>query len=177
MSFKFGKLEVRLTGSWSGVQWDEDPAFKEGIGRLRDTAALDLVAVRARDTAVYVEVKDYRGHAVDHESELSNDSLSHWVARKVRDTLAGLLGRLARSKPQPTWKDFALAPGIANNIVVIFWVECSPGWARKKESKVLLSVLTNRLQKDLKWLTPKVHVVAQASDNPLQGEGITFIAN
>lgn len=177
MIFKFGALEIRLNNEWVGSQWDDEDAFKEGIGRLKDTAALDLVAVRARDTAVYIEVKDYRGHAVEHETELADATLSHWVARKVRDTLAGLVGALALTKPRTNWKDLALAPGIANNIVVIFWVECSPGWARKDASKALLSVLTNKLQRDLRWLTHKVFVVADANENPLHGEGVLFVAN
>lgn len=177
MSFTFGKLEIQLRGGWSGVQWDEEPVFKEGIARLGETAALDLVAIRARDTVAYIEVKDYRGHAVEHEVDLTDHSLSEWVARKVRDTLAGLLGALARTKPQTAWKELALAPGVANNVVVLFWVECSPGWARKPESKALLSVLTGRLQQDLKWLTHKVHIIADADDNPLQAEGIVFLAH
>lgn len=172
MRFAFGTLEVGLSDDWAGVDWDASPAYDEGIKKLQGTAALDLVAVRAHDTVVYMEVKDYRGHAIEHAAELTDGSLAHWVARKVRDTLAGLLAAHARTKPRHEWKSFATAPSVAANVVVLFWVECSPGWARKPESKALLSTLTSRLQRELSWFTRKVHVVADSGSNPLHEAGI-----
>lgn len=86
MIIRCGNLHVELDGEWEAVPWDAEDAFLDHIQRLNGTAAVDVVARRARDTAVYLEAKDYRGHAREHEIDLRDGELSAWVARKVRDS-------------------------------------------------------------------------------------------
>ncbi len=168
------RLHVHLAAGWDAVAWDADSAYLDHIQKLSETAAVDVVARRGTDTALYLEAKDYRGHAGEHEVDLRKGELSKWVAAKVRDTLAGVQAAHARTKPQTMWRALATGPGEANNVVVIFWVECSPGWANKKESKALLSLLTAQVKKDLAWLTKKVFVIADGAAHVDLVPGVAF---
>ncbi len=80
-----GSLAFRFSDGWHAAKYDELSFYVRHFQIIcPDTKAVDIVAIR-RKTLWLIEVKDYRHHR--REKAISVDEE---MARKVRDTLAGL---------------------------------------------------------------------------------------
>lgn len=173
-----GKLRLTFDPSWQAIAWDDHPEYREKVlGALQRTAAVDVVARTGSHMTLYVEAKDFRGHALEHIDDFKEGETSGWVARKVRDTLAGVLGTYTRTKTKgELWRDLALAPAETSNCVVLFWAEVSPGWLAKPLNKALLNEVRDQLERQVKWLTQKVIIVNSAEHEGTPVAGVQLSA-
>lgn len=86
-----------LPAGWTVLKYDDCTYYREHFNGLASSKALDLLALAPQQSELWmVEIKDYRGHRRANPENLFTD-----VARKVRDTLAGLAAaRVAANDPQ-----------------------------------------------------------------------------
>lgn len=94
-SLTVGLLQFDFPLGWRAEKYDETTHYIRHVQNLADSKAVDIVALSpAPNVSIWlIEVKDYRAHPRAKDLEFFEE-----IARKVRDTLAGLL--LARQRPQ-----------------------------------------------------------------------------
>jgi len=151
---KEGYLEFKFQPSWRVWKWDGHPSYRNGIQKLQTSEAVDFVGLRGSDLVCFIEVKDYRGH-----SRKKNDDLVTWVARKVRDTVAGIVGAHYMRSDGSDWKLHLDAWSENRRLQVLLWLEGD------HLTKAELAVLTDGLKRRLRWLTSHV-LVANLADPP-----------
>ncbi|QEH32540.1 hypothetical protein OJF2_10170 [Aquisphaera giovannonii] len=167
-------LRFEFSDDWLAVKYDDHPDYRERIGGLRETKAIDLVATfrRNRHTLHFIEVKDFRGHRIENRERIRDGELAVEVAQKVRDTIAGIIAAHHRGKAE-TWGPHAQCLVTPDRPVkVVLWLEedlphIPPGRPQNRAS-----VLTDALKRELRWLTTKVLVLNIASGS-LDGLGVT----
>jgi hypothetical protein len=168
-TFVEGRLEFTFPSPpWNARKWDAEPAYRHGVGRLRDSKAADFVAEQASCLLV-MEVKDFRHHRIENKLRLKDNELAIEVAQKVRDTIAGLVGAQHRSQDGDSWISFvAAATDPKRPIHAVLWLEQD---APPKSSAGARAQAHNALQQELKrqlrWLTTRVLVAS--IDRPLSG--------
>lgn len=152
--------------TWHVVKYDDDPVYLEGLQRLKgtidgkqhDTVAIDILALRG-DLFAIVEVKDFRGHASKTRGRLISGELAKEVAFKVRDSLAGIVGAHRWASNTAKWGPFA--KGLISRgkqLKVLLWLEQDvPRNSFRVQQK--LSIFTQKLKRECRWLTTKVLVV------------------
>ncbi len=154
------KLRFQFDDTWSVVEkYDDHPDYRNAMQKLQGTSALDFVAVRGDDGPVFlIEVKDYRSLPLDEQENRLDGDLAAQGGRKVRDTIAGILGPHHRGQVD-SWGPVVrrmVAPD--RPIQVLLWVEDSFPSGPEGRSGNRLSVLAGRLRGQLEWLTPNVFV-------------------
>lgn len=172
MDFDEGSLRFSFDSSWQVVKYDDTPLYRDGVGVIPFTKAVDFIGLR-KGTLFLVEVKDFREHRIENERRLTEGELAVEIAQKIRDSIAGLVGA-HRTAANPE----AVAPFVRvfvkadSEIKVVIWLEHDlPEYPSKRE-KVKMSVEGNAFKKKLRWLTPKVFV-ANVNHNVLQEAGMT----
>lgn len=144
------------------IKWDDSPAYRAGVERLRKTLAVDVVADVNGVGAVYLEVKDFRAARAENEKRKSED-LAVEVAEKVRDTLAGMTWACRRGLGEPAHERVvgAMTSGVP---LVVLWLE-------EDERDIGGAVaLAGQIKAHLKpWLKANVQVASRAlcKDKPL----------
>jgi hypothetical protein len=164
-------LQFDLGSEWTAVtKWDKDAAFLQGIRKLAGTKAVDILASRKTDV-LFVEIKDYRGsHAL--KKVLKNDELMRAVAKKVRDTIAGVVGAVYTRTNGPQCQLFVKNWATKTRVVVVLWLEddllsASSSGTKEELRTAEMGLLTDQLKSELRWLTSSV-IVAN-SKSPLSG--------
>jgi hypothetical protein len=107
-----------LPTGWTWLKYDECTYYRSHFNDLASSKAVDLLALAPQRGELWmVEVKDYRRHRRTKPENLFTE-----VARKVRDTLAGLAaGRLVAN--DPTSRQFALDAMRTGRLRVAFLLE------------------------------------------------------
>ena len=107
-----------LPTGWTWLKYDECTYYRNCFNDLASSKAVDLLALAPQRAELWmVEVKDYRSHRRTKPGNLFKE-----IARKVRDTLAGLAaGRSVAS--DPTSRTFAADAMRANRLRVAFLLE------------------------------------------------------
>lgn len=86
ISFKFSSPQ------WAVAKYDEHLAHKKVSNALQPTKAVDFLGIHDNRQLFLVEVKNYRGHTHDAETQevfqAKGDELMRRIAVKVRDTIA-----------------------------------------------------------------------------------------
>lgn len=153
--------------NWTVIKYDDDPAYRERIGKLSKTKSLDFIGLYDNDLYL-IEVKDYRNHRIPNQPRLIKGELAIILGQKVRDTIAGIIGAYRTSNPQK-WDGFAHNLIDRNRVIrVVLWLEYDMPPHPEGRRKVRASVENKVFKKQLKWLTGQVIVVNQ-SDNILPG--------
>lgn len=160
---------IRFTfdDSWSVAKWDESRGFQEGLyklngsldGRDEGSKAMDVIGLRG-DVPYLFEVKDFRGFAIENKHrQLSELPLE--IGLKARDTIAGLVGLISLDKGHglpEAWLRAAQRPAQAVHVFALFAEDVArPGEPNKKRHR-REGVRTDRLERCLAWLTPKVFI-------------------
>ena len=77
---------------WNVVKYDEHLAHKKVSNALQPTKAVDFLGIHDNRQLFLVEVKNYRGHTHDAETQevlqAKGEELMRRIAVKVRDTIA-----------------------------------------------------------------------------------------
>ena len=107
-SFDEGGLRFVFGDAWQVEKYDEHRDYREKVGRLPGSKAVDFVGILDSHDCYLIEVKDFRGHQAAMRQQLSGD-LEKTVALKVRDSIAGLIGAFRTSSEPDLWQPFARA--------------------------------------------------------------------
>lgn len=120
-----GGVEIEISSAKSVVKWDGHAAFRQGIGKLSGTKAVDIAVRTDDDRVVLMELKDFRGHAIENRPRLKSGDLALEVAVKVRDTLAGITWALARGHADAAMERLAEAAFLrgTSKLLVVLWLD------------------------------------------------------
>lgn len=168
---KEGSITFEFGDVWSDAfKWDDCAAAKRLIESIAGSKAVDFVAIGLPARLLLMEVKDYR---VARPGEPPDDAeLATTVARKVRDSLAGIVAAsntAARgSRPDARWKQVHEIIAVAPDILVLLWCEGRigpnvPAAIAEKRAKASALPLMKLIARQLRWLTTNVMVVSSAN--------------
>ena len=150
--------DFTFSDDWDVVKYDDSADYlrlQQGTDRAN---AVDLIGTHG-DWLFIIEVKDYRVQG----QRMSHAELATWVATKVRDTIAGVVG-FERHKlcSCPMAKFMRSLRNHEGNVMVILFVEdyeleeqIGNRWKPKA------TVIRDLLRVKLKWLRPEIDVVSQ----------------
>jgi hypothetical protein len=166
-----GTLELEFGDEWDLVlKWDECRSYREGIHRLGDCKAVDVLALsRARRQLLMIELKDFRGHRIENKDRIKGSDLFVEVGHKARDTVAGICGA-ARTGGDADVARIAVDLVSTTPLTVVLWIEedrhaQDAPVARRKRHKTRLDVMRRELKERLRWLTARVMICScEASD-------------
>jgi hypothetical protein len=88
-------LRFTFDDAWSVTKLDEHAFFKKRLMPTQLTRAVDFLGLRKQSALYFIEVKDYRGSAIElknDEKMCKGDTLFHEVARKSKDSVACVAG-------------------------------------------------------------------------------------
>ena len=161
ISFKFSSPQ------WAVVKYDEHLAHKKVSNALQPTKAVDFLGIHDNRQLFLVEVKNYRGHTHDAETQevfqAKGDELMRRIAVKVRDTIATATNAARFSTNDEDF--FTLINRLLldrqKKIVVIACIELDV--ADEKGHKVRMSIWMQKLKQKLSWLH-----AAKISINPVE---------
>ncbi len=166
-------LRFVFDDQWQVVRLDQCDFFRNHLMPLQLTKSVDFVGLHGGRAVYLVEVKDYRGFRIElknDEKMCDGDTLHLQVARKVKDSVACLLGA-ARAC------DEALSPYCSHRMLtdsdflrVVFWLEFDPSDKRRYRDpahreaamKAEASTREKQLKQALSWLTKHVVVANQS---------------
>jgi hypothetical protein len=153
-----GFLRFHFDESWIVIKYDDHKDYRERIGRLPDTKAVDFAAIHDVVFLFFIEVKDFRGYRIQNRHRILDGELAVEVAQKVRDSVAGIVAAHHRGSTK-VWDEFiACLTSSENPVRVLLWLEddLPPGPRGRRPNQA--SVLIDRLKQHLRWLTTRVMV-------------------
>jgi hypothetical protein len=177
-----GKLEFTFDDNWQVIKWDDDPAYRKGIGKLDETKAVDVIGLHHTNELYLIEIKDFRVDLTSNRDRIG-EPLAVEVGQKVRDTVAGVIAALRRPDSDK-WRAFveALTDG-ERQIRVVLWMEDVPTTNRqvsRGKAKVKAAsnagIMLNALKQKLAWLTRRVMVASLEADLEQQGVKVRNLA-
>lgn len=181
-------LRFVFDDQWDVVKLDDCDFFRNNLMPLQLTKAVDFAGIYRNRVAYLIEVKDYRGSRIElknDEKMHAGDTLHLQVARKVKDSVACLVGG-AHTQREALWRACAekiLAGG--NGLRVVFWLEFDLGrrrhyrraMQREADMKAEATTREKQLKQALSWLTKHVAVANQKVDPAtLPGTTVSDIA-
>jgi len=166
--FDEGTLRFEFGDAWTVVNYDAERYYREKVQQLQETQAVDFLGIHRRRGTYFIEVKDYRSYQ-DTSGKLFQNELAQTVGRKVRDTIAGVIGA-SRSESDPSkwdaFKDGLCAPDRADRLVrVVLWFEDDSPHA-ESEWKVKALVIQDKIKQSLRWYTTKILVTKDPASLP-----------
>jgi hypothetical protein len=157
-----GLVSFEFDEGWEVIEkWDECSAHTEGVGKLSGSKAVDFVGVH-RGQLYLIEVKDFRGSFIENK-ERQVEELPLEIGQKVRDSLAGLVGRHQRDCG-PAWIDPLVRCLLERKrpVWVVAWLaeeDRRPSQPDRKREQWRATRL-DRLKQKLSWLTRHVEVAS-----------------
>lgn len=166
-----GQLRFRFDDLWSVVRkYDAHPDYRERMQKLQGTSALDFVAIQGEDGPLFlIEVKDYRGSRIEHQEEITNGELAAEIGRNVRDTIAGIIAAHHRGHVEDWGAVVQRMISPQPPIRVLLWLENEFPTGPRGRRANQLSVLTDALERQLRWLTPRVFVAGSTLGGSPEG--------
>jgi hypothetical protein len=165
-------LRFTFDDAWSVTKLDEHAFFKKRLMPTQLTRAVDFLGLRKQSALYFIEVKDYRGSAIElknDEKMCKGDTLFHEVARKSKDSVACVAGA-ARVLRGDFWSHCADVLRKPESIVmVVLWLEFDLGrrghgrnstWV-EQETRAFAMTKAKLLKVALAWLTKQVLVTNQ----------------
>lgn len=141
-AFEEGALRFWFPESWLVLKYDDCQYYRGPVVRTgTDRAAVDFVAALRQPSALLLlEVKDFRGHAVENRPRLLSGELAVEVVRKSLDTV-GALALAPRSRYQELWPFAALlAPATEVQVVLLLEEDANPRLNDQRETRQKLKV-------------------------------------
>lgn len=143
---------------WNVVKYDEHLAHKKVSNALQPTKAVDFLGIHDNRQLFLVEVKNYRGHTHDAETQevllAKGEELMRRIAVKVRDTIATVTNsaRFSTNDEDFFTRINQLLLDNQKKIVIIACIELDI--AGEKEHKARMSVRMQKL-KQISGITSK----------------------
>jgi hypothetical protein len=112
------------------MKYDATPAYRNGIERIDDAKAVDIVGAHMGRAAFLIEVKDFRGARIRNRSRVGRP-LAQEVAQKIKDSVAGIVGASRNDEPAGFWRHTGeLMPNPSRVLMVVLWLDpssqCTP---------------------------------------------------
>jgi hypothetical protein len=175
-SLSIDGISFEFDDAWSVVKWDESRWYLDGIcklngeldGRAEGSKAVDAVGVR-NDVPYLFEIKDFRGAAIENKAR-QLEELPLEIGLKVRDTVAGLFGRVAQGKQDDLplrWVQAALQQDSFIRVVALIAEDAARPGEPEHKREIRKSERANRLKQRLAWLTPRVLIGDPIRDTDL----------
>lgn len=127
------------------------------------TKAVDFIGIYREKELTFFEVKNFKNYRIETKVRIEkgddkDEPLDIEVAKKVRDTLAGIIGGARNSTHQrATWKEYLKIFSNENKrIRIVLWLEQDR--TGDKERKPRIMNLQNKLLKNLNWLTSDIRI-------------------
>ncbi|HAI70223.1 MAG TPA: hypothetical protein DCM38_12410 [Gammaproteobacteria bacterium] len=178
-----GYLVFEFGEKWRVFKLDEHRDYREHIGKIDETKAVDFVGIFDNKILYFIEIKDFRGHRIENKERLLKGnlptcqlvngecqfdkgrlSLPIELAQKVRDSIACIIGSCRTSSEPEEWLPYAKwLCHQDREIKVILWLEHDLPDYPLLRKKVMASISTKIFKQKLRWLTAKVLVCS--SDN------------
>ncbi len=167
-----GNLRFTFDDQWRVVKLDQGAFFRDNLMPLQLTKCVDFLGLYRNNVAYLVEVKDYRGSRIElknAEKMHAGDTLHLQVARKVKDSVACLVGAARTAKDGLSRGCAGKMLESADRLRVVFWLEFDLGHRprrrhsaqHKADMKAEASTREKQLKRALTWLTKRVTVANQ----------------
>lgn len=163
-------LRFHFKPAWAQVaKWDKATPHKRLEQGIPESSAVDFVAGR-QSAVLLLEVKSYL--KPNTTPPLWGSALAAKIARKVRDTVAGIVGAAQTAgdgldTSGATWQ--ALVKTLSDpdaDVHVVFWWELGEPYVHtENQRKQLFNNLIQLLKPKLRWLTGRV-LVCSLDDAP-----------
>ncbi len=143
-------------------KYDAHRDYRQRIGKLEGTGAVDFIGIYDEKDLFFIEVKDFRGFRIQSKGRLERGQLALEVARKVRDTIPGLVAAYRRCSEPEVWRPYVSAlMRRQKRLYVALWIEEDrpAGKVLTRRRVVSRGTLTKTLKQKLRWLTTKVAVL------------------
>jgi hypothetical protein len=167
------RLELTFPDDWTVIKYDEDSAFLNGLRRLQGSKAVDVIALAPRGPLFLIEIKDFRGHAIENRGRLRGPLFRVEIPEKVRDTVAGVIGAFRMrggDSPSRLWPVVNHLSAAERHVVVLAWIEEDHEGPLDRQ-KARASSYMKELGPPVRWLTQHVKV-ASTLLNPLADLGV-----
>jgi hypothetical protein len=160
-----------------GDQWtvafkyDDTTFYRESVEhKLDETQAVDVIAL-GTFMLLLLEAKDFRGYRIANKGKLKGP-IADVVARKARDTVAGLLG--ASRLPVNEFASELLAEGLRHgkDVAVVLWLE-DDTFSDVRTAKAKLQALNGVLKQRLAWLNVRTLVLSSSVPNKINHLTVT----
>ncbi|HFA51918.1 MAG TPA: hypothetical protein ENJ95_23120 [Bacteroidetes bacterium] len=174
ITFKESGLKFEFdTGHWSALmQYDEQKDYKNLNEAIEGTKAVDFIGIWDEKKLVIIEVKNFRGHRIENLQRVipkGHDPLAVEFAKKIRDTMPGIIGGARNSThSKEKWKEYLKILADENyQVHAVLWLEEDPPPDSFPDRKqiIMQSTFRKNLKKGLSWLTSRVEVV-NINSNP-----------
>ena len=83
------QIVCRFPRDWPTIKFDDHAFYRNASNLIQTVKGVDVVAV-GEPKMYLIEIKDYRGSAIENKPKLTTSALIQDVAGKVKDTLAVL---------------------------------------------------------------------------------------
>ena len=130
---------------------------------IEQTKAVDFIGIYQKDELTFFEVKNFKFYRIDSRDRIEkgddkNEPLDIEIAKKVRDTLAGIIGGARNSTHQRhIWKDYLRIFSNENKrIRIVLWLEQDRPNDRERKPRTI--TFQNKLLERLSWLTSDIRV-------------------
>ena len=136
------------------IKFDESNFYTKRFNTLQGSKGVDFI-VFDEETLYFIEVKNFSGHEIENKKRLNantEDSLALEVSRKVRDSIACLVGAFKNSNDQLT-PYFNRLKTKSVDIKVILFLE-----GRFHNETLVFRTITDEMKNRMNWLTTKVIV-------------------
>jgi len=150
-------LRFEFSAPWRVEKYDESCQHTERLQPYLDSEAVDFVGIHP-NVVLFMEVKDFRGYRMENREKFGGP-LATTIARKMRDTVAGIMGLVRTGTHEQPWRDLARRLALREPyILAVLFLEQDQTCAIDRR-KALMSVEIKLLKQRMKWFGVKVTVV------------------
>ena len=150
-------LRFDFSDTWRVEKYDALPQHTERLQPLLDSEAVDFVGIHP-NVVLLMEVKDFRGYRIENKEKFGGP-LATKIARKMRDTVAGIIGLARTGSTEQPWCDLAKRLALRKQrILAILFLEQDQTRSINNR-KALMSVEVKLLKQRMKWFGASVSVV------------------
>lgn len=164
------RTESGIRGSfpddWQLLDYDSRPERKAKAPQDIFPFAIDFVLLKPAvpKTLTFLEMKGFQNMGSANRKKLANGELETELAKKVRDTIAGIAGFSRTSKDAADFKAFAKALGDSGTKLEInLWIEADH------------SLLGNREKRNIDWNADRRTQIHEQIEKMKKARGGTFL--
>jgi hypothetical protein len=170
--FREHDLKIVFDDTWQCEKWDECGSYRQGIGKLQGSDAVDFLGIRD-DSLYLIEVKGYRDYRIKNRDKHKN--LPQAVAEKVRDTIAGVVGASIMRKADEFARECAKIIGRTHDdrrIRVIAWIIEDKHLPQRDRARA--GFRRKAMRQQLRWLTTRVQDTNPLDDPRVPGVTVSL---
>jgi len=87
-----GRLRFQFPDGCRAIKYDDTSYYRNQLEKAVNLKAVDIIVSTNKQSISFIEIKDFRGHAIENKKRLKSGELACEVAEKFAHTLAGLVG-------------------------------------------------------------------------------------